>query len=179
MPSRCPRAPRAFAGRCVGIVLLCVLCGCSPIIDGRTGLTRDANGQLIALAQACHGKFDRAELFQEDDPNSTSNPTPLARWERKAATSEELAWRLDEREPKDWTTTQPLTTSTLERGHTYVLDAWGETQKWSANELRFTLADLDVLSADKVLIAHTEPKTGETAPQMIPRRDFDSSSCDN
>lgn len=177
MPRRPHRTVQRLAGVCVVIVALSALTACSPIVDGRTGITRDADGGLIGLAKACDGEFDGAGIYQNDDQSSTASPVRLARWQRDTATGDLITWALLEGSPSSWSTSEPLATDALKRGHTYMLDAWGANQKWSADELRFTVTDVEGVNADTVLIARADPKTGAVRSAKIPRRDFEALAC--
>lgn len=160
----------------VGLMILGALSACSPILDGRTGITRDAAGNPVGLAKACQGEYDGAGIYQDDDPNAQTK-VHVAEWSRPDAVGTLLTWGLEERAPSAWTTSEPLTANALASGHTYVFDAFGDLQKWSADELRFTVEDLTAITADTVLVSKTDPRTGETHPVVIPRDQFTSSAC--
>lgn len=135
----------AFAA--LGLALVGALAGCSPIQDGKTGITRDADGHLVGLAQPCEGAYDGAGIFQDDDPNAQTL-VHVADWSRDDPIRTLLTWRLDESAPSAWTHSKPLTVDALTSGHTYVMDAFGEDQKWSADDLRFTAEDLKTITKD-------------------------------
>lgn len=164
----------AYAG--MSLVVMGSLTACSPILDGRTGITRDPAGHLVGLAKACEGEYDGAGMYQDDDPNAQTL-VHVAEWSRPDAAGTLLTWGLEESAPNAWTTSKPLTATALSTGHTYVLDAFGDLQKWSADELRFTVEDLTAITPDTVLVAKTDPKTGETRPAVIPRDQFTASAC--
>ena len=84
---------------------------------------------------------------------------------------------LEEGTPSTWTTTRPLTADALTAGHAYVLDAFGDNQKWSADDLRFAVEDLAAITPDTVLVANTDPKTGQSGHRLIPRDEFTASAC--
>jgi hypothetical protein len=150
--------------------------GCSPIRDGKVGITRDLSGRLVGLAKACEGEYDGAVILQDDDPTGQTMAS-LARWSRPDATGDLLTWGLEDGTPSAWATGRPLTSTALTAGHAYVMDAVGDTQKWSADELRFTVADLKTVTADTVLVPSSDPKTGQSRPALIPRDQFTASAC--
>ncbi len=158
------------------LALLGTITACSPILDGKTGITRDSAGHLVGLAKACEGRYDGAVIYQDDDPNAQTM-VHVAKWSRQDATGTLLTWGLETSEPDAWTTTKPLTAETLTTGHAYVFDAFGDLQKWSADELRFTVEDLTEISPDTVLVAKTDPKTGVSLPAVIPRDQFTALAC--
>ena len=167
---------RRVAYAALGLVVLGALGACSPIVDGRTGITRDSAGNLVGLAKACQGEYDGAGIYQDDDPNAQTL-VHVAEWSRTDAAGDLLTWGLEEGAPSAWTTSKPVTATALSAGHTYVLDAFGDLQKWSADELRFTVEDLTTITADTVLVAKTDPKSGLTQATAIPRDQFAASAC--
>ncbi|WP_140739747.1 hypothetical protein [Pedococcus bigeumensis] len=164
------------ASGCLCLALLGAVTGCSPILDGRTGITRDVAGNLVGLAKACEGEYDGAGIYQDDDPNAQTM-VHVAEWSRQNPSAALLTWTLEDEGADAWTTSEPLTASALTSGHTYVLDAFGDLQKWSADELRFTVEDLTAITADTVLVTKTDPKTGASGQAIIPRDQFPASVC--
>ena len=164
----------AYAFLC--LVVLGAVAACSPIQDGKAGITRDATGHLVGLVKACEGKYDGAGIYQDDDPNAQTM-VHVAEWSRQDASGGLLTWGLEEGAPSMWTTTRPLTADALTAGHAYVLDAFGDNQKWSADDLRFAVEDLAAITPDTVLVAKTDPKTGQSGHTLIPRDEFTASAC--
>lgn len=161
---------------CLCLAATMAVAGCSPIQDGKTGISRDADGHLVGLAKACEGKYDGAGIFQDDDPEALTM-VQVAEWSRQDPSGTLLTWRLDEVATGLWTTSKPLTADALTAGHLYVMDAFGEDQKWSADDLRFAIEDLTTITEDTVLTGRVDPKTGESGSALIPRAEFTASAC--
>lgn len=161
----------------LGLAVVGPLAGCSPIQDGKTGITRDADGHLVGLAQPCEGKYDGAGIFLDDDPNAQTL-VHIAEWARDEPSGDLITWRLDESAPSAWTHSKPLTVDSTTPGHTYVMDAFGENQKWSANDLRFTAEDLRAITKDTVLTGEPDSKSGEPGSELVARYVFMRSACE-
>lgn len=174
-PSPAPR--KRLMSACLCLAATVVVAGCSPIQDGKTGIGRDADGHLVGLAKACEGKYDGAGIYQDDDPEAQTL-VHVAEWSRPDPTGALLTWRLDKDAARVWTTSKPLTPDGLATGHRYVMDAFGENQKWSADDLRFTAEDLKTITKDTVLTGRSDPKTGEPGTVIVPRDTFTTSACE-
>jgi hypothetical protein len=160
----------------VGVALLLTLCACSPIEDGKVGITRDEAGHLVGLALPCKGKLDGAGLYRDDDPNAQTL-TVLAKWSRRDATPTLLRWNLGDAASTSWSTSDPLADEPLADGHTYLLDAVGEQQKWSTEDLRFTAADLAPVTTGTILTTKSDATSGEVVPTLVPVSEFLGSAC--
>ena len=161
---------------CLTLTVAVTVTACSPIQDGRVGITRDRSGHLIGLAKACEGEYDGAVILQDDDPTGQTMAN-LARWSRPDASSDLLTWGLEDGTPSAWATAEPLTSTALTAGHAYVMDAVGDTQKWSADDLRFAVADLKKITQDTVLVGQFDPNTGQSGHRIIQRDQFTASAC--
>ena len=161
---------------CLTLTVAVAVTACSPIQDGKAGITRDSFGHLVGLAKACQGEYNGAVIYQDDDPTGQTLVN-VAKWSRPGATSDLLTWVLEDDSPSAWTTSGPVTSMALTAGHVYVMDAFGDNQKWSADDLRFTVGDLKRITADTVLVPTADPKTGQSRPALIPRAEFTSSAC--
>ena len=160
----------------VGLALVGTLCACSPIDDGKVGITRDESGHLVGLALPCKGQFDGAGVYQDDDPDAQTL-TALAKWSRREATSKLLRWDLEAASPSTWSSSEPLADKSLTEGHVYVLDAVGEMQKWSTEDLRFTSADLETVTTESVLTSRVDATSGEVTPVLVPLAEFVGLAC--
>jgi len=161
---------------CLALTVAVAVTACTPIQDGKAGITRDTSGHLVGLAKACQGEYNGAVIYQDDDPTGQTLVN-VAKWSRPDTTGDLLTWGLGDSSPSTWATSRPLTSTALTAGHRYVMDAFGDNQKWSADDLRFTVGDLRSITADTVLVANTDPKTGQSRPALIPRDQFTASAC--
>jgi hypothetical protein len=142
-------------------------------VDGITGLTRDDQGHLVGLGQACSGKLLGATLIQDAN---TSQSKHVGAWGMDAP-AKEMTWALQEPSPATgWSTWQPAPQD-LAADHAYTLVAWRKLNVTNAAPLDFTVTDLGALKEGSVLV--NEPDAaGETyRVSVVSSQEFNRRAC--
>lgn len=156
----------------LGAVVI-TIAACSPEVDGITGLTRDGQGRLVGLAQACQGTLVGASLIQDAN---TQRSEHVGAWVTEAP-SAQMSWALQQPfSPNGWRTWRPGPQD-LAPDHVYTLFAWREENVTNAAPLDFTAEDLATVGEGRVLISEPDA-AGEThRPAVVSRDEFSRRAC--
>lgn len=149
------------------------LSACSPEVDGITGLTRNGDGQLVGLGQACTGKLLGATLIQDANTGASKH---VGSW-RADAQAAQLTWGLQQVSPPfGWPIWQPAPEE-LSPGHIYTLLAWRELNVTNVAPVDFTVADLDALKAGQVLVNEPDAADETHRATVVTVEDFVRRAC--
>ena len=154
---------------CVALVAAAMmLSGCTPNIDGITGITRDDRGQLIGLWQGCKERQTAAALTQDA---FTAGAVHVGQWVPLSPSLANSFSLQPAPAPKGWSTWQPGPL-TFAPGHVYSLGAWVELNETNAMAVEFTAEDLATLVPGRVLV-----DSREAEERLLTRDQFDNAGC--
>jgi len=154
---------------CVALVAAAMmLSGCTPNIDGITGITRDDRGQLIGLWQGCKERQTAAALTQDA---FTAGAVHVGQWVPRSPSLANSFSLQPAPAPKGWSTWQPGPL-TFAPGHVYSLGAWVELNETNAMAVEFTAEDLATLVPGRVLV-----DSREAEERLLTRDQFDNAGC--
>lgn len=145
-----------------------LLSGCTPNIDGITGITRDEQGQLIGLWQGCKEKQTAAALTQDA---FTAGAVHVGQWVPRSPSLQNSFSLQPAPVPKGWSTWQPGP-QTFAPGHVYSLGAWVKLNETNSVSVEFTSEDLATLVPGQVLV-----DSREANDRLLTRDEFDKAGC--
>lgn len=142
--------------------------GCSVESGGSVGLTKDAQGHLLAVVVICRGYIDGLTLYRDDTSNSDAHSNDRERWASGSPIKSGATLDLSDPEP-GWKVVTPL--SVLNPGQEVRIYGWTHKSRWSADGPVFHVSDLARVDSDHILSALSDPNG------LVPRADFRALAC--
>ncbi len=159
--------------RLIGVVALVstallLTSGCTVEVGGSVGLTKDAQGRLLAVVVVCHGYIDGLTMYRDDTENSDAHSNDRGRWMNESPIKRDTT--LDLVGPGlGWKTVVPL--AVLTPGQEVRIYGWTNKSRWSADGPAFQVSDLARLDSEHILSALSDPN------ELVPRAEFRALAC--
>lgn len=153
--------------------MVLAIAGCTPEVDGITGLTRDSGGALQGVWQSCTGELAGAILIRD---SNTGRSEHIGRWE-VSNPEKQATWPVQSPSaPRGWDVWRPAP-SGLDSGHVYTLFAWRKESVTNALPIDFKVEDLDGLTEGKVLINDPSDQSGSDRVTTVTMEEFEKAAC--
>jgi hypothetical protein len=144
--------------------------GSRPDINGKTGITVDAHGRLIIVAEICHGTVRHVGIY---GPNRNASPNRVDA--ELSTTPQSRSFTLDPATPDSKWTGQPLRPPLTDELH--IADAHNGKSSGLA-QVSFVPADLASLQPGIVQYGDHDPAEGSASPAPHVRvDDFHDIAC--
>ena len=162
--------------RVVGPVVAALLLtsACTVESGGSVGLTKDAQGHLLAVVVMCRGYVDGLTVYRDDTANSDSHANDRGKWESESPIRSEATLNLSV-PGVGWKSIVPF--APLAMSQEFRIYAWTKANKWSADGPTFRATDLGRLDGDHILFGPSEAKAKQTDHGLIPRAQFRALAC--
>ena len=157
-------------GVALGIGALLLTTGCTTEVTGLAGVSVDKQGNPIAVAIACAGKFDSATL---EDVSNLDAITTAKKWSFSAAGA--MQWNIE----KSPTATNPKPGGTLALNPKarYNLTAFSKDQQTRSRDATFMVADLARLRPGQVGYIKENQSEGTADYVVVDSTEFESLVC--
>jgi len=178
MPDATHRLLRVAGAAGVVTVGVLLLSGCTPLVVGAVGISRDRAGLPVAHLAVCQHHVDTLALL---GPDASGDLKRLAEWSAHKEVTDLAVVALAA--SAGWDTVTPL--PQLKPGVTYELAAWGDAGAWTGTvvvtEVNFTTDQLAALSPGEVRSVEGWDDTDDGAIErygVSPQEHFTEHACD-
>ncbi len=163
------------SGLCaVVIAALLLTSACTVETGGSVGLTRDAEGHLLAVVVVCQGYIDGLTLYRDDTSNPDSRSNDRGEWVSDSPIKTEASLDLSAPGP-GWTSVKSL--EPLDPAQEFRIYGWTHKNRWSAGGPTFRVSDIARLDRGHILVDPSTANEKRTRDGLVPIAEFRALAC--